>query len=171
MNAKHSKSITLKEKNFNHKTYFKEKLTNLEHNLSKSFDQKYITPINGFEAYSTKKKFKKEIIHNKINQKKFRINTKQYDPIQINLLKKLEENENSIETILKELEDLQDQCPIINKFTDSKILDKKDFNIFDNEDTSKYILIVNAENTINIVNFLWDYFSENVESFVTCLAD
>ena len=170
MNAKHSKSITLKEKKYNQKIYFKDKITNLEHDLSKSFDQKYIIPINGFKINSTKKKAEKEIIHNKINHKKFKINTKQYDLVQINILKKLEENENSIETILKELEELQTQCPIINEFSDTKFLDKKDFNIFDNEDPSNYILVVNAANTINIVNFLWDYFSENVDNFVTCLA-
>lgn len=85
--------------------------------------------------------------------------------MQINFLKKLTENEHSIETMIDDLKNLQEQCPIINKFSNIKILGKKDLDIFNNVDSSNFL--INASNSLNIVNFLWDYFNENVENFVS----
>ena len=175
MNIKHSKSIILKEKVFN--PNFNEILEDHHLKISKSFNSKYTIPINGCTTNSLIKKVKKvkkinkEIIHDNINNKKFRYNTKKYEPLQINLLKKLEEKENSTESLLEELKNLKEQCPIINKFSDSKILYEDDFDIFDCEDFSKFTLVLNASNTINIVNFLWGYFSGDIESLVTLLAE
>lgn len=166
MSIKYSKSFTLKDKDAIQKISFKKKLEDLDNKLSKSFDSHFIIPINGFEIKSSEKKEKKEIIHNR----HFRWNTQKYDPIQINLLKKLIENEHSTESILEDLKNLQEQCPIINKFSNIKLLHKKDFDLFNNEDSSKFLFLVNASNNINMVNFLWDYFSENVENFVSYLS-
>lgn len=168
MSLKHSKSFILKEKMPNQKI-FKEAFTELDLKLRKSFDLNGNIPINDCLINSPINK-EKETNNNGINYKNFICNTKNYDILQINFLKKLEKNENST-ILLEDLKNLQDQCPIINKFSDVKILCEEDFDIFQNEDSSKFGFVVNAANTINLVNFLWDCFSQKVESFVTSLAE
>lgn len=103
-------------------------------------------------------------------QARFKYNIKKYSQEQINILKKFEAKEYSAKSLIEELKYLRENCPFVEKFTDEILITKNELQIFEKDEPTDYAQIVNAQNVINIINFLYDIFSENINSFISYLS-
>ena len=103
-------------------------------------------------------------------QARFKYNIKKYSKEQINILRKFEAKEYSAKSLIEELKYLRENCPFVEKFTDEILITKNELQIFEKDEPSDFAQIVNAQNVINIINFLYDIFSEDIEAFISNLS-
>ena len=94
---------------------------------------------------------------------------KKYDHFQAHIIQKIKENSYSNDSLIEDLKYLMQNYPKVDKFTDQKFLSKKDLDIFDEGKKSELSLLLNANNIINIVNFLWNYASKDISNFTALL--
>ena len=104
-------------------------------------------------------------------QTRFKYNTKKYSHEQINILRKIDAREYSAKSLIEELKYLRENCPYIEKFTDEILITKDELLIFEKDEPSDFSQIVNAQNVINIINFLYDIFSDNIDAFISNLSE
>ena len=84
---------------------------------------------------------------------------------------KLLHKEYNSEDLIKDINILIDQSPIISKFDDTYLLKPDFFEIFDCTDTDKFLYTINLLNYINIINGVWHYSNEKVDEFVNILNE
>ena len=104
-------------------------------------------------------------------QTRFKYNTKKYSHEQINILRKIDAREYSAKSLIEELKYLRENCPYIEKFTDEILITKDELQIFEKDEPSDFAQIVNAQNVINIINFLYDIFSDDIDAFISNLSE
>ena len=99
------------------------------------------------------------------------------------LISKNNQNNITLESLIDDIKELIKECPVINKFVESKFLfEESDFDIFDqiedmkvdekkNEDEEEkeskklFVFIVNLANLISIINLIWEFSKANIEYF------
>ena len=65
-------------------------------------------------------------------------------------------NHISLDEIIINIQSFFEICPIINNFSNTiSLLEKKDFDIFDNGNPEKFLFEINLYNLISLINLLW----------------
>ena len=82
---------------------------------------------------------------------------------------KLEKKQYKTEELIKDMDLILNQSPIISKFTNTSFLEQSSFEIRDDINENNFLLIVNLLNYINVINAIWSYVETKTDDFVNIL--
>ena len=84
---------------------------------------------------------------------------------------KLEKKQYKIEELIKDMDLILNQSPIISKFSSTSFLEQSSFEIRDDVNENNFLLIVNLLNYINVINVIWSYAETKTDDFVNILKE
>jgi len=110
------------------------------------------------------------------NQIKEIIISYKYEPVTRNELFesikiKLEKRNFSNDELIIDLNNLINECAIINKFNDITVLTPNFFEIFEEINVKKFLLTINLLNYLNIINGIWSYTKGKIDEFMSILKE
>ena len=84
---------------------------------------------------------------------------------------KIEKKQYKTEELIKDMDLILNQSPIISKFSSTSFLEQSSFEIRDDVNENNFLLIVNLLNYINVINAIWTYVEIKTDDFVNILKE